>query len=77
MAMGISISLCFFEDPKIPTDNNLTEREVKPFGIGRKCRLFSSSPKGADASAIAYSIINTAQANGMDAKEYLTNIFCT
>lgn len=77
MAMGISISLCFFEDPKIPTDNNLTEREVKPFGIGRKSRLFSSSPKGADASAIACSIINTAQANGIDAKEYLTTIFRT
>ena len=77
MAMGISISLCFFEDPKIPTDNNLAEREVKPFGIGRKNRLFSTSPKGAEASAIACSIINTAQANGVDAKEYLTTIFRT
>ena len=66
-----------FEDPKIPTDNNLAERAVKPFVIGRKNRLFSSSPKGADASAIVYSIINTAQANGIDAKEYLTNIFRT
>lgn len=75
MAMGISISLCFFEDPKIPTDNNLAEREVKPFGIGRKNRLFLTSPKGADANAIACSIINTAQANGIDAKEYLTTIF--
>ena len=73
--MGISISLCFFEDPKIPTDNNLAEREVKPFGIGRKNRLFLTSPKGADANAIACSIINTAQANGIDAKEYLTTIF--
>ncbi len=35
------------------------------------------SPKGADASAAAYSIINTAQANGIDVKEYLTNIFRT
>ena len=77
MAMGISISLCFFENPKIPTDNNLTEREAKPFGIGRKNRLFSTSPKGVDASAIACSIINTAQANGVDAKEYLTTIFRT
>ena len=30
-----------------------------------------------DASAAAYSIINTAQANGIDVKEYLTNIFRT
>ena len=67
----------FLEDPQIPIDNNLTERAVKPFVIGRKNWLFSTSPKGADASAIAYSIINTAQANGFDAKEYLTTIFRT
>ena len=50
---------------------------VKPFVIGRKNRLFFTSPKGADAGAAAYSIINTAQANGIDVKEYLTNIFRT
>ena len=44
---------------------------------GRKHRLFSASPKGADASAAAYSIINTAQANGIDVREYLTTIFLT
>ena len=65
----------FLEDPQIPIDNNLAERAVKPFVIGKKNWLFSTSPKGADASAIAYSIINTAQANGIDAKEYLTTIF--
>lgn len=67
----------FLEDPQIPIDNNLAERAVKPFVVGRKNWLFSTSPKGADASAIAYSIINTAQANSIDAKEYLTNIFRT
>ena len=67
----------FLEDPQIPIDNNLAERSVKPFVIGRKNWLFSTSPKGADASAVAYSIINTAQANGIDVKEYLTNIFRT
>ena len=67
----------FLEDPQIPIDNNLAERAVKPFVIGRKNWLFSTSPKGAEASAIAYSIINTAQANGIDAKEYLTTIFRT
>lgn len=67
----------FLEDSQIPIDNNLAERAVKPFVIGRKNWLFSTSPKGADASAAAYSIINTAQANGIDVKEYLTNIFRT
>ena len=67
----------FLEDPQIPIDNNLAERAVKPFVIGRKNWLFSTSPKGAEASSIAYSIINSAQVNGMDAKEYLTTIFRT
>ena len=43
----------------------------------RKNWLFSISPKGADASVATYSIINTAQANGMDIREYLTTIFRT
>ena len=67
----------FLEDPQIPIDNNLAKRAVKPFVISRKNWLFSTSPKGADAGAAAYSIINTAQANGIDVKEYLTNIFRT
>lgn len=65
----------FLEDPNIPIDNNLAERAVKPFVIGRKNWLFSTSPKGAAASSIAYSIIGTAQANGIDVREYLTNLF--
>ena len=71
------IVYAFLEDPQIPIDNNLAERSVKPFVIGRKNWLFSTSPKGAVASAAAYSIINTAQANGIDVREYLTNIFRT
>jgi len=33
--------------------------------------LFADSPKGADASAAVYSIIETAKANGLDAFYYL------
>ena len=55
--------------------NGYRNTMVKPFVIGRKNRLFFASPKGAYATA--YSIINTAQANGIDSKEYLTNIFRT
>lgn len=65
----------FLGDGNIPVDNNLAERAVKPFVIGRKNWLFSTSPKGAAASSIAYSIIGTAQADGIDVRESLTNIF--
>ena len=65
----------FLGEGNIPVDNNLAERAVKPFVIGRKNWLFSTSPKGAAASSIAYSIIGTAQANGIDVREYLTSVF--
>ena len=67
----------FLEDPDIPVDNNMAERAVKPFVIGRKNWLFSTSPKGAQASAMAYSVITTAQENGLDVREYLTRLFST
>lgn len=65
----------FLGNPDVPIDNNMAERAVKPFVIGRKNWLFSTSVKGAEASAMAYSIINTADANGLNTREYLTNVF--
>ncbi len=65
----------FINDPLIPLDNNVAERAVKPFVIGRKNWLFSASTKGADASAMIYSVINTANENGVDIQKYLTMLF--
>lgn len=65
----------FLEDPSIPVDNNTAERAVKPFVIGRKNWMFSASPKGAEASAVAYSVIQTALANNLNVRDYLTQVF--
>jgi len=65
----------FLENPIIPLDNNLAERTVKPFVIGRKNWLFSKSPHGADASAMIYSVLLTAHDNGLNVREFLTNLF--
>ncbi|SHI20112.1 transposase domain-containing protein, partial [Sporanaerobacter acetigenes] len=51
------------------------ERAIKPFVIGRKNFLFSKSPKGAQASAVVYSIIETAKANNLNPFYYLTYLF--
>lgn len=51
--------------------NNLAENAIRPFVIGRKNWLFADTPKGADASAAVYSVIETAKANGLDAFNYL------
>lgn len=63
------------EDGHLEIDNNAAERSIKPFVIGRKNWLFSKNPKGANASAIIYSIIETAKANNLIAERYLVYLF--
>lgn len=65
----------FMLDGHIAVDNNLAERAIKPFVLGRKNYMFSKSPKGAQASAISYSIIETAKANDLNPFLYLTYLF--
>ena len=52
-------------------DNNRAERGIKPFVIGRKNWLFSQTATGANASAVLYSIIETAKANDLNVFEYV------
>ena len=52
--------------------NNLAERSIKPFVIGRKNFLFANTPNGAQGSAVIYSLIDTAKENGLDPYKYLT-----
>lgn len=67
--------IAFLKDGRLAVDNNLAERAIKPFVIGRKNFLFSKSPKGATASGICYSIIETAKANKLKPFQYLTYLF--
>lgn len=64
-------------DGRLEISNNRAERSIKPFVIGRKNWLFSNTPKGADASAMFYSIIETAKENNLKPYEYLRYIFET
>lgn len=59
----------------VPIDNNLVENAVRPFVIGRKNFMFSGSPDGAFASAMLYSIIETAKINGHEPFFYLYYLF--
>ncbi|WDC83344.1 transposase [Caloramator sp. mosi_1] len=56
-------------------DNNAAERAIKPFVIGRKNFLFANTAKGATASSIIYSIIETAKANNLVVEKYLIYLF--
>ena len=65
----------FLEDGNVPIDNNRAENAIRPFAVGRKNWLFNNTERGAKCSAILYSIISTAQANGLDSEKYLTELF--
>lgn len=60
-----------FLDGRLELSNNRAERSVRPFALGRKNWLFSNTPKGADASAAIYSIIETAKANSLKPFAYM------
>lgn len=64
-------------DGRLDISNNKAEHLAKSFAVCRKNFLFSNTPKGAEASAITYSIIATAMANDLDPYKYLTYIFKT
>ena len=69
---GLSV---FLQDGNIALSNNICERAIRNFTIGRKNWLFSASPKGAAASAAVYSIVETSKANGLEPFRYLTYLF--
>lgn len=65
----------YLQDGDLHLSNNLAERSVRPFVVGRKSWNFSTSVKGAKASAVAYSLIETAKENGLNAYKYLSYLF--
>ena len=61
----------FLSDGNIPMDNNIAERAIRPFTIGRKNFVIIESENGAKASAILYSLVETAKANQINTYKYL------
>ena len=63
--------LNYLEDGGCSFHNNTSERSCKAFVTGRKNWLFSDTVNGANASALVYSIVETAKANDVDIYLYL------
>lgn len=61
-------------DGRCSISNNAAENAIRPFTVGRKNWLFADTPKGADASATVYSIVETAKANGLNVYSYLEHL---
>lgn len=60
----------FLEDGEVPIDNNASERAIRGFCIGKKNWQMIDTIKGANSSAIIYSIAETAKANNLKPYDY-------
>ena len=65
----------YLKDGRLEIDNNSTEREIRPFALGKKNWLFLGSPRGAHASAFFYSLIGSAKLNNLEPYDYLKHVF--
>ena len=61
----------FLDDPRIPLDNNATERGLRGMVIGRKNHYGSRSQRGTEVAALFYSLIESAKLCGVEPKAYL------
>jgi transposase len=58
-------------DGRLELTNNLVERSIRPFTLGRKNWVTMKTDRGATDSSIVYSIVQTALANNLKVYEYL------
>jgi transposase len=61
----------FLADPRIPLDNNATERGLRGMVVGRKNHYGSRSRRGTEVAALFYSLIESAKLCGVEPKAYL------
>jgi len=64
----------YTERGDLPIDNNKCENKIRPFVVGRKGWLFADTPAGAHASAVIYSLLQTAKANGQEPYAWLRRV---
>ena len=65
----------YLEDPVLSPSNNSAENAIRPFVIGRKNWLFSATVRGAEASAILYSLVESVKLQKLSVYDYFYFIF--
>ena len=65
----------YVEEPLLTPSNNRAENAIRPFVVGRKNWLFAGTPAGAQASAVHYSLIESAKLAKLNPYEYLMHLF--
>jgi IS1 family transposase len=61
----------FLDDPRIPLDNNGTERAARGPVLGRKNHYGSRSLRGTEVAALLYSLVESAKLCGIEPRFYL------
>ena len=64
----------YCDDGAIEIDNNAAERAIRPVVLGRRNYLFAGSDSGGERAAVLYSLLGTAQLNGLDPEPYLRHV---
>lgn len=62
------------DDGRVEIDNNAAERSLRAVALGRKNWLFAGSDDGGDRAAAIYSLLGTAQLNGLNVEAYLRHV---
>ena len=80
-AKGLNYSLnqekylkVFLSDGEVPIDDSACERALRNFTVGRKNWVTVNTIRGAQASAIIYSITETARANNLNVYYYIRHL---
>ena len=64
----------FLTDGNVPIDNSASERSIRTFCVGKKNWMFHDSVKGAQASAVIYSLSETAKLNNLRPYYYFKHL---
>lgn len=64
----------YFDDGRLKPDNNTAENAIRPLALGRKNWLFAASERGARATALYYSLIQSCKACEVNPWEYLDDM---
>ena len=68
------VLLTYLEHGEVEIDNNACERKIRPTAIGKKNWLFIGHAEAGQRSAIAYTVIESCRAHGIDPLAYLRDV---
>jgi hypothetical protein len=72
--LGSHVLTAHLSDGAVPIDNNLVERQIKPWKLGAKNWLFVGSELAGQRAAMVMSLVQSAKLTGTDPWAYLRDV---